>query len=90
MNRFCRRLAVLLLMGALVSPAAADGGKYVQKVFNIVNQAYANLYGYSQMNERQIQQYADTYLQCLDTRLLAIVEDENNEPIAMGVGIGSP
>ena len=30
MNRFCRRLAVLLLMGALVSPAAADGGKYVQ------------------------------------------------------------
>ena len=68
---------------------AADGGKYVQKVFNIVNQAYANLYGYSQMNERQIQQYADTYLQFLDTRLLAIVEDENNEPIAMGVGIGS-
>ena len=67
----------------------ADGGKYVQKVFNIINQAYADLYGYSQMNERQIQQYADTYLQFLDTRLLAIVEDENNEPIAMGVGIGS-
>jgi GNAT superfamily N-acetyltransferase len=67
----------------------ADGGKYVQKVFNVVNKAYAELYGYSEMNERQIQQYANTYLQFLDTRLLAIVEDENNEPIAMGVGIGS-
>lgn len=68
---------------------SADDGKYILKVFNIVNKAYANLYGYSEMNERQIKQYADTYLTFLDTRLLAVVEDENNEPIAMGVGIGS-
>ena len=68
---------------------AADGGQYVQKVFNVINKAYANLYGYSEMNERQIQQYATTYLQFLDMRLLAIVENEENEPIAMGVGIGS-
>ena len=67
----------------------ADGGAYVQKVFGVVNKAYAHLYGYSEMNERQITQYANTYLQFLDMRLLAIVENEQNEPVAMGVGIGS-
>ncbi len=67
----------------------ADGGQYVQKVFGVINKAYADLYGYSEMNERQIRQYATTYLQFLDMRLLAIVENEDNEPIAMGVGMGS-
>lgn len=67
----------------------ADGGQYIQKVFNIVNKAYAPLYGYSEMNERQIQQYADTYLQFLDMRLLTVVENEENEPVAMGVCMGS-
>ena len=67
----------------------ADGGRYVQKVFNVINKAYAELYGYSEMNERQIQQYADTYLQFLDMRLLSVVENEEGEPVAMGVGIGS-
>ena len=41
------------------------------------------------MNERQIQQYADTYLQFLDMRLLTVVENEENEPVAMGVCMGS-
>lgn len=68
---------------------AEENGQYVQKVFNIINKSYADLYGYSEMNERQIKQYATTYLQFLDMRLLAIVEDENNQPIAMGVGMGS-
>jgi len=67
---------------------AADG-QYVQKIFDVINRSYANLYGYSQMNERQIKQYADTYLPFLDTRLLAVVEDENNEPIAVGICMGS-
>jgi len=68
---------------------AADNGKYILKVFDVVNKAYADLYGYSEMNERQIMQYANTYLPFLDMRLLAVVENEQNEPIAMGVGIGS-
>ncbi len=67
----------------------AANGQYVQKIFDVINRSYANLYGYSQMNERQIKQYADTYLPFLDTRLLAVVEDENNEPIAVGICIGS-
>ena len=68
---------------------AEQGGQYVQKVFGVINKAYADLYGYSEMNERQILQYANTYLQFLDMRLLAIVEDENDQPIAVGITMGS-
>ena len=68
---------------------AADGGHYIQKVFNIINRAYSDLYGYSEMNERQIMQYAKTYLPFLDMHLLAIVETEENEPIAVGITMGS-
>lgn len=67
----------------------ADNGQYIHKVFDVVNKAYAPLYGYSEMNERQIDQYAKTYLQFLDLRLLTVVENEDNQPIAMGVGMGS-
>jgi len=67
----------------------ADGGTYIQKVFNVINRAYSELYGYSEMNERQIMQYARMYLPFLDMRLLAIVEDESNEPIAVGITMGS-
>ena len=68
---------------------AADGGEYIHKIFNVINRAYADLYGYSQMNERQIDQYAKAYLPFLDLRLLAVVENEQNEPIAVGITMGS-
>lgn len=68
---------------------AADGGEYIHRVFDVVNKAYAPLYGYSEMNHKQIDQYAKTYLQFLDMRLLTVVETEEGEPVAMGVGIGS-
>ena len=67
---------------------AADG-QYILKVFNVINRSYSELYGYSEMNERQIMQYAKMYLPFLDMRLLAIVEDENDEPIAVGITMGS-
>lgn len=68
---------------------AAHGGEYIHQVFDVVNKAYAPLYGYSEMNKKQIDQYAKTYLQFLDMRLLTVVETAEGEPIAMGVGIGS-
>ena len=67
----------------------AANGQYILKVFNVINRSYSELYGYSEMNERQIMQYAKMYLPFLDMRLLAIVEDENDEPIAVGITMGS-
>lgn len=58
---------------------------YIQKIFDIINTSYRDLYGYSEMTQRQIDQYAETYLNYLDLRLLSVVENEQGEPIAVGV-----
>ena len=57
-------------------------GKYGQKIFDLINEAYAPLYGYSKMTQGQIDQYVKMYLGILDLRMISLVEDENGELIA--------
>ncbi len=66
-----------------------DTDNYGRRVFDIVNKAYAGLYGFSKMTERQIDHYIKTYLHFIDLRFLTIVETAQGEPIAMGVGMPS-
>ena len=62
---------------------------YIEKVFNVINKAYAPLYGFSELSKRQIYTYADSYLRFIDMRLLTLVENEQGDVVAMGVGMGS-
>lgn len=64
-------------------------GGYQYKIFEVVNKAYANLYGYSEMSRKQMDKYADQYLTFLDLRLLTLLETPEGEIIGMGVGMGS-
>ena len=64
-------------------------GGYQYQIFDVVNKAYADLYGYSEMNREQIDKYVDQYLQFLDLRLLSVIETKEGEIIGMGVCIGS-
>ena len=64
-------------------------GGYIPKVLGVVNRSYANLYGYSQMDEEQMNVYADQYLQYLDKRYLSVVETAEGEVIGMGICITS-
>ena len=64
-------------------------GGWGPKIFDVVNKAYAPLYGYSEMNERQVAQYVNTYLPLVDMRLVTLVEDAEGRIIAMGVGMPS-
>ena len=64
-------------------------GNYGQKIFNVINRAYAPLYGYSKMNERQIDQYINTYMPFIDLRFVTVVEDEQDNVVAVGVGMPS-
>ncbi len=64
-------------------------GGYIKKVLSVVNRAYANLHGYSQMDEGQMDKYAAQYLPFLDSRYLAVVENAEGEVIGMGVCITS-
>lgn len=64
-------------------------GGYIQKVLEVVNRAYANLYGYSRIDEDQMNAYAKQYLPVLDTRYLSVVENAEGEVIGMGICITS-
>ena len=62
---------------------------YVQKVLGVVNRAYAKLYGYSQLDDYQMNVYADKFLMLLNKRYLSVIENAEGEVIAMGVCIPS-
>ncbi len=64
-------------------------GGYIPKVLGVVNRAYANLYGYSEMDQDQMETYAKLYLPLLDKRYLSVVETAEGEVIGMGICITS-
>lgn len=62
---------------------------YGQKIFDLINEAYAPLYGFSEMTQGQIDQYVNTYLPLLDLRMVSIVETEDGELVAAGISMAS-
>lgn len=62
---------------------------YGQKIFDLINEAYAPLYGYSKMTQGQINQYIKMYLPLIDMRMVSLVEDENGELVAVGISMPS-
>lgn len=58
-------------------------------IFRLINDAYAPLFGYSRMTERQIDQYVNMYVPVLDLRMVSIVENEQNEIVAVGISMAS-
>ena len=62
---------------------------YGQKLFQLINQTYCVLYGYSLLSEKQIDQFVGTYLSLIDARMLTFVEDENGDLIAAGISMPS-
>lgn len=63
--------------------------KYGQKLFKLINETYCDLYGYSLLSERQIDQYVDQYLGLLDLRMVSFIENEEGDLVAAGVSMPS-
>lgn len=60
-------------------------GGYVQKMLGVINRAYAELYGYSELDSEQMEWYAKRFLLMLDRRFLSVVENREGEIIGVGV-----
>ena len=63
--------------------------KFGQKIFNLINETYCHLYGYSLLSEKQIDQFVDTYLGVIDMDMLAFVEDRHGNLVAAGLAMPS-
>lgn len=62
---------------------------YGQRIFDLINEVYAPLYGYSKMTQGQIDQYIKMYLPLIDLRMVSIIEDEEGNLIAVGISMPS-
>ncbi|MGN0086853.1 MAG: N-acetyltransferase [Alloprevotella sp.] len=59
------------------------------EIFRLINDAYAPLFGFSRMTERQIDQYVKMYVPVLDLRMVTLVENAENELVAVGISMPS-
>ena len=62
---------------------------YGQKLFQLINETYCVLYGYSILSPKQIDAYVDVYLGLVDARMLTFIEDSKGDLIAAGITIPS-
>lgn len=63
-------------------------GGYIHKLLGIINRSYTNLYGFSKLDDNQIEWYAAKFMSIIDIRFLSVVENTEGEII--GVGICTP
>lgn len=65
--------------------------QFGRKLFEIINETYKDLYGYSEMTERQIDHLVSSYMPVLDPEFLSFIEDWNTpEHKVIGAGITVP
>ena len=66
-----------------------EARKYAYKLFRLVNEAYAPLYGYSAFSEKQIDIFVRRYLFMLDRKFVTILLDSNNDVVACALTMPS-
>lgn len=62
---------------------------YGQKFFELINQTYCNLYGFSLLSPKQIESYVDLYLSLIDTRMITFIENDKGELVGAAAAIPS-
>ncbi len=61
---------------------------YGQAIFELMNEAYGSLYGFSPLSQKQIEQYIKMYLPIVDLRMVTLITDAEDRLV--GVGISMP
>lgn len=62
---------------------------YGKKVFDLLNEAYAPLFGFSKLSDEQIDHFLHTYLNIIDKKLIPVVVNAQNEVVGVAITMGS-
>lgn len=62
---------------------------YGKALFELINEAYADLYGYSPLTKKEIDHYIKEYLGFLRLDDISIIVDKNDELVAVGISMPS-
>jgi len=63
--------------------------KYGEKVFDLLNTCYEDLYGFTKLNDAQKKFYIKLYFSFFRLDTVSIVTDENDEVVALGIAMPS-
>lgn len=63
--------------------------EYGQAIFELVNEAYANLYGFVPLTPRQIEFYIKSYIDVLRLEDVCLVVDSDGKLVALGISMPS-
>lgn len=62
---------------------------YGQKIFDLINESYKDLFGFAELTPAQIQQYVKTYLGLLNLDMVCLIEDAEDNLVGVGISMGS-
>jgi GNAT superfamily N-acetyltransferase len=63
--------------------------EYGQAIFDLVNEAYRPLFGYSALTQGQIDQYVKMYLSVLDLRMVTLITEADGTLVCVGISMPS-
>ena len=85
--QYCREqmgLRVIKLTNDMICDKA-----YGKKVFNLLNEAYEPLFGFSKLSDEQVSQFVNKYLPMVDKRLIPVIVDEKDDVVGVAITMGS-
>lgn len=62
---------------------------YGQEIFQVLNEAFKPIFGYSELSQKQIDQYIDEYLGFIDPKLVSLITEANGKLVAVGISMPS-
>ena len=63
-------------------------GGYGKKVFDLLNTAYHSIFGFSELSERQVNDFLDKYLKLIDKKLIPVVVNDQEEIVGVAITMG--
>ena len=86
--QYCREMMGLSVRK--LSHRQITKGGYGQQIFQMLNEAYRSLFGFSELSAKQIEECLDHYLKAVDSKLLIpIVFNEKDELVGVAITMAS-
>ena len=62
---------------------------YGQKIFDLLNLAYTNIFGFSELSPQQVDEFINQYINLIDKKLMPVVVNDKDEVVGVAVTMGS-
>ena len=85
--QYCRQQMGLRVVKATASDIVSGG--YGHKIFQLMNEAYKPVFGFSELSAEQIDIFLNKYIRLIDLQLIPIILNEQGEIVGVAITMGS-